>query len=340
MKLSQLLFLLVLTSCAFGVKETGGEGKYDYNPLLAYSSEDLARRSHDIVKTSVKDPSEGKMEELFAPSMPDIKKIGILSFEGMIQPTFGGLSGQDSVYMTSAGKQILVENLLKVWEQSLTVLGKNIDYVKVAKIMGAESSKKHGLEVTDHVLVKRSKLMPDDIFYLGKGKNTSYNALLNPRGMRDLSMLLVPGYELIGGPKFSDAQKHYVNELCKELGLDAVLVVYSKVEWTAKGVDKHKGDADISEEAVLKVEASLVLPFSNYHNRLDLMKFKGQKPVQNISYRTYATEVRLPLVITVPDEEKSFSTVEKNILSPVMDVYTQLTQMIITRLDEDMKKTF
>lgn len=340
MKLTHLFLLIFLASCAFGVKETGGDGQYSYNPLLPYSSEDIARRSHDYVKTSVKDPSEGKLDELFDAKMPDIKKIGIISFEGLIQPTFGGLSTQNSVYMSAAGKQIMVENFLRIWEQSLSVLGKDIEYVRATKINSANSSKKSGLEVTDHVLVNRSTFMPDDIFYLEKGKNTSYNSLMNPRGMRDLSMLLVPAFQLIGGPKFSDAQKHYINELCQELGLDGVLVVFSDVEWTAKGEDKHKGDKSVSEEALIKLKASLVIPYSNYHKRLDLLKFKGIKPQQNISYRTYSADIRLPLTITVSDEEKNFETIEKNILSPLMDVYTQMTQMIISRLDDDIKKTF
>lgn len=340
MKKLNFLFLLFLVSCSMGVTETGGEGHYEYNPLLPYSSEDLSRRSNDYVTTAVRDPIEGKLDELFAPNMPDIKKIGIISFEGMIQSTFGGLAPQDSVYMSVPGKQIMVESFLKIWEQSLGVLGKDIDYVKVAKINSSKVSKNYGLDVTDHVLVKRNTLMPDDIFYVNKGKSTSYIALVNPRGMRDLSMLLVPAYQLMAGPKFTEAQKHYVNELCKELALDGVLVVYSSVEWTTKGTDKHKGDKDISEEAKLSVSASLLIPYSQYHERLDKLKFKGIKPQKNTSYRTYSSEVRIPLTITVSEEDKNFETIEKNILIPVMDVYTQLTQMIISRLDADIKKTF
>jgi hypothetical protein len=340
MKMFHLILLFLIASCSFGVRKTGGDGLYEYNPEVPYSSEDLARRSHDYVTTEVRDPAEGKLEELFATNMPDIKKIGIISFEGMIQSTFGGLAPQDSVYMSESGKQILVESLLKVWEQSLSVLGKEITYVKAAKVISAKTSKKYGLDVTDHVLVKRSTLMPDDIFYVNKGKSTTYVALVNPRGMRDLSMVMVPAYQLMAGPKFSDAQKHYVNELCKELGLDAVLVVYSNIEWTTKGIDKHKGNKDISEEAKLSVNASLLIPYSQYHERLDKLKFKGIKPQKNTSYRTYSTEVRIPLVITIPEEEKNFDVIQKNIVSPVMDVYTQLTQMIISRLNADIKKTF
>ncbi|MFY7993524.1 MAG: hypothetical protein ACOVP4_09555 [Bacteriovoracaceae bacterium] len=340
MKIFLLSFLFIFMSCSIGVKETGGDGLYLYNPVLPYSSEDLQRRAPEFVKTARRDPSEGKLDELFAPSMPDIRKIGVISFEGMIQPTFGGLATQDSVYMSAAGKQIFTENLLRIWEQSLAVLGKDLTYVKVAKMNQAKTSARYGLDVNDYVLVKRNNLMPDDIFYVKKGKTTTSTALMNPRGMRDLSMVLVPAYQLMGGPKFSEAQKHYVNELCKEMGLDALLVIYSNIEWTARGVDKHKNDQDIPEEARLKVEASLIVPYSNYHARLDQLKFNGIKPQQTVTYRAYSTDVRIPVTITLEEEAQNFTTIEKNILAPVMDVYTQLTQMIISRMHDDVKKTF
>ncbi len=335
-----LAFLLILCSCAFGVKETGGDGMFFYRPELAHSSEDLAKNAPEYVKTSVKDPSAGKMDQLFAPGMPAIKRIGIISFEALIQPTYGGIANDNSVFLSASGKQIMVESLLKVWEQSLGILGKDISFVKTAKIDNAKTSQKYGSEATDHIMVNRSHYMPDDIFYLNKGKLTTYTALVNPRKMRDLSLLLVPAYELMGGPKFSDAQKHYVNELCKELNLDGVLVIYNDIEWSAKGVDKYSNNKDIPEEAKLKISASLILPFSNYHHRLDLIKYNGIKPQQNISFRDYKVSVKLPLKISVDEEEKNLTTIEKNILTPVMDVYSQLTQMIISRLSDDMKKTY
>jgi len=339
MKKLNFLFLLCLVSCSYGVKEKGGDVNYSYNPNLPFSSEDLHKRAPDYVKTSQRDPYVGKNKDLFAPAMPDIKKIGIISFEALIQPTFGGTAGQNSIYMSPAGKQIMTENLLSVWEQTLGVLGKDITYVKVAKINHAKTSAKYGNDVTDHVQVKRSKLMPDDIFYVEKGKKTNYTALLNPRGMRDFSMLLVPAYQMMGGPKFSETQKHYINEVCKELGLDGVLVVYSDLDWSVRDYDKDK-KADVSEELRIQISASLILPFSNYHNRLDLTGHKGIKPQHNITYRAYDTDVKVNVVITVPEEDKNFSSVEKNLLTPMMDVYTQLTQMIVLSLRDDMKKTY
>lgn len=340
MKIINLAFLLILCSCAFGVKESGGDGLYIYRPELAHSSEELAKNAHEYVKTSMKDPSVGKMEELFAPGMPAIKRIGIISFEALIQPTYGGVAPENSVFLSASGKQLMVESFLKVWEQSLGVLGKDFSFIKTVKIDNAKTSQQYGTDVTDHIKVNRSHYMPDDIFYLNKGKLTTYTALVNPRKMRDLSLLLVPAYELMGGPKFSDAQKHYVNELCKELKLDGVLVIFNDVEWSVKGVDKYSDNKDIPEEAKIKISASLVLPFSNYHHRLDLMKYKGEKPQQSITYRDYKTSVRIPLTLSVAEEEKNLTTIEKNLLTPVMDVYVQLTQMIISELSDDMKKTY
>lgn len=339
MKISLLVFLLALVSCSYKVKESGGKALYAYDPLVSYSSENLARRAPDYVKTSMRDPSIGKLDELFAPGLPDIKKIGIISFEALIQPTYGGVSDQDSIYLSAAGKQLMAENLLRIWEQTLGVLGKEITYIKSKKINRSKTSPYYGLDVNDYVLVKREKIMPDDIFYLPKGKNTTYTALVNPRGGRDLSMLLVPANQIMGGPKFTETQKHYVNELCKELKLDAVLVVYSSLEWTTKGVDKTK-NIDISEEMRLKLSTSLILPFSNYHKRLDLINNKDQRPQHNITYRSYDVDVRLPIKIVVPEEEKSFDTIDRNLLMPMMDVYSQLTQMIVSSLHSDVKKTF
>jgi len=248
-----------------GVKKTGGKEVYVYDALVDYNPEKLIELSPKVVTTSVKEPPFGKMKDLFGHGQRPLKKIGIVIFESRIQPTFDGLAGKNLVYLSESGKQILTENFSAIWEQSLKTISPEINYLNIPKIRKSKSFKNYGISQEDYVKTARKTLAPDDIFFLESGRKTTLVTTVNPRGMRDVSFLLVPAFELMGGPKWSEHNKHFINDVARELGLDAVIAVYSEISWTASHIDKHSGAA-LADELLLHLKASILVPLSSYHD--------------------------------------------------------------------------
>ncbi len=337
--LRYLIGLCLLSSCSLGVVKSGGEKSYAYNPKQVYSIEELKELSPSVISTSLRDPQKGTNAELFSTKQPPLKRIGILVFESTIQPTRSGLANEDKVFLSAQGKQLLTERLLSIWEQSLPLLSQEIDYVAISQIKKSKKFKEDGMNVKDHILTKRDGLAPDDIFFLPKGKKTELETVLNPRGMRDLSLALVPATELMMGPKFSEHAKHTLNEVAKELNLDALLVVHSELHWTSAHTDKHSGEV-FPEEAVVKLNASVLVPLSSYHKRLKNIGEKQFHPSTTVPYRTYEARVQIPVNISPPAAEESFEVIERELLTPGLKTYNDLTHMLQWQMIQDLKKTF
>lgn len=333
-----LICSLVFTSCSLGVIKSGGDRPYLYDSKINYSSRELYELSPSVITTQQKDPQFGKWKDLFGKGQSSIRRIGIVVFESEIQPTRDGLSKYDKIYPTAAGKQIITENFMLMWEQSIKLLGADLNFVPVSKIKKSKTFAQYGTEVDDFILSKRSILAPDDIFFLETGKNTTTSTVINPRGMRDLSLMLVPAYELMGGPKWSEHQKQFVNDISKELSLDAVIIVMSSVSWTASHIDKHSGES-INDELKVKIQSSILLPFKAYHERLDYIKIKD-RPNTNLCFSTYEAEIRSPIFISVSKENESFDIVETELLNPMFKTYKDLAQMTLMKQITDLKKTW
>lgn len=333
-----LVGLILLSSCSFGVVKTGGERSYVYDVLSDYTTEDLAKMAPQTVVTSHRAPPKGQLEKLFSKEMPALKRVGILVFESQIQPTRSGLSAHNKIYLSEQGKQLLTEKLLSVWEQSFPILGPEVVYVPTSKIKKAKALSQYGATVTDYVQAKRDALAPDDIFFLPPGKNTTTATILNPRGMRDLSLALVPAAELMLGPKFSEHMKHAVNEVAKELKLDAVLVMMNEISWTASHIDKHSGEI-IPEEVKIKILSSTLIPLSQYHTRLAMLGEKRDMPSTTVAFRTYEAELKIPVLLSVSPEEQTFQHIEEELLAPALKGYKDLSQMVLMRTVEDIKST-
>lgn len=338
MKFLFLVSLSLLFSCGLGVTKSGGDRSYVYDVSKDYSLEALQELSPQVVTTLQRDPIKGTLTDLFSKKQPPLKRIGILVFESIIQPARDGLSKQDKIYLSAAGKQLLTEKLLSIWEQSLPLLGPEIEYVPAEKIKKSKALKTYGLAVTDHVKAKRDAIMPDDIFYVPSGKEISMYTTLNPRGMRDLSLALVPAAELMQGPKYSEHMKHAVNDLTKELKLDAVLVVLSEIKWNSAHIDKHSGEI-FQEEAKISLKATTIVALSSYRKRLEALGEKRDHPSISVSYRAYESSIKIPVEISVPEEQQSFDHIEKELLNPVLKTYSDLTQMMEVQIIQDLKKT-
>ncbi len=335
-----ILPFLLLTACSYKVVKKGGESSFAYDSQQHYSHESLKAITPSVVRTSKRDPQFGTLAEVFGKGQKPVKRVGIILFETVVQPTRGGLADEDLVYLSAQGKQIVAENLLSIWEGSFPIINPDVEYVNVTKIQKAKSFNAYGLDVTDHVLAKRNTLAPDDIFYLNKGKTTTTTTLVEPRGMRDLSVLLVPGTEMLLGPKFSEHQKHLINDLTKELNLDAVIVVMSEISWTAARMKKNSGE-HISEEIKMKIAASTLVSFKDYHQRMEKIgKGSSSLPKTTIPFGTYEAEVNLPVRLNVPENEQNFETIEKDIINPMMKSYADLSQMIMIRMGEDLRSTY
>ena len=161
---------------------------------------------------------------------------------------------------------------------------------------------------------------------------------LNPRGMRDLSLALVPASELMQGPKFSEHMKHAVNDLCRELNLDAVLIVMSELSWSASRIDKHSGEI-IPEEVKVMLKATTLVPFSSYHQRLQKLGEKRDLPNHNVAYRSYEATLKIPVLISIAESDQKFDHIQKELLDPMLKTYNDLMQMMELQIITDMKKT-
>jgi hypothetical protein len=333
-----LSVLLILSSCSMGAIQSGGDKPYVYDVRSEYNSTDLQELSSQIVVTSKRDPRVGKLDDLFGKGQKPLKRVGIVVFESQLQTTLEGLARGNMIYMSEQGKQIMTENLLRIWEQSEGILFPELDYVSTHKIKKSPSFHQYGLAEDDYVKSNRTTLSADDIFFTDFGKKTTTTTTVNPRGMRDMSFMLVPAYDLMGGPKWSEHNKSFLNDVVKELKLDAAIIVKSEIEWTAAHKDKFKDDF-VPEQAIIKIKASTLLPLSQYNERLKNLKV-NETPDVTLCYRSYEAEIKVPVFISVPEESKNFDTIEQNLLSPVMKTYKDLSQMTLIRITEDLKKTW
>ncbi len=331
-----IVLFFILTACS--TIEKGGQDRYIYDSDSVYTPETLKELAPKVVTTLSRDPRVGKNDKLFSKEMPDIKRVGIVVFEGMIENKFTGLSDEDRLFISDSGKQLITEKLLSIWEQTLPLLDPELDYISTAKIKKTSHFNEYGTDVTDDIQAKRDALMPDDVFYLPKGKKISMSMFKNPRGMRDVSFLLVPGTELMGGPKSQEQNKHFINDIAKELHLDAVIIVQSSLSWTAARKDKNTGEM-IPEEGKIEIKASILTPMTRYHERL---KATGDNVTPNLSavFRAYEGVIRFPLLISVPVTDESFDTAMKEVITPMLKSYTDLSSMVIYQMKSDLEKTY
>lgn len=333
-----LSLIFFFSACSMGVLQKGGDRPYIYDVYSDYSSEDLKMLSPEVVKTFSREPIKGKLSDLFSVKQKPIKRVGIIVFETAIQETRSGLSGQDKVYLSEEGKQLFTERLLSIWEQSFPLMTSGVVYVPSTKLKRSNVFKTYGLDVADYIKGNRESIEPDDIYFLSSGKNTTTTTILNPRGMRDLSLALVPASQLMQGPKFSEHMKHAVNDLAKELKLDAVFVVMSEIFWTASHIDKQSGEM-VPEQVNLNMQTSTLIPLSDYHARLNHLGEFRDLPSITIAFRAYESKITIPVLLSVGENDQFFGHIEKELLLPIFKTYKDQTQMVIYRMLEDIKGT-
>jgi hypothetical protein len=322
--LRYILPFLILTSCSLN-KVDGGEKSYVYKSQ-DYDLAVLKDMAPDLIRTSRRDPPEAPLKKLFSKKMPDLNRIGIIVFESKIQETRSGLSNSEGKFFpTAAGKQILTEKFLRIWEEAFPIIDPVASYVPVKNIIAAKSYSHYGQEPDDYVKSSLDEFQIQDFPYLPKGKKTTIDTVMSPRGMRDFSLLLVPAADLMGGAKWSEHQKLMVNDVAKELGLDALLIIMSQASWTGSFLRT-------------KIEGTIVIPASQYRDRLLTLK---KSPVRGVtlSYRNYVGEIISPIQLQEATDEWDMDQLEQFLLTPLFRTYRDLSLMMMIQMKKDLDET-
>lgn len=336
--LKLLSLSLLIVSCSMGTIKKGGEHSYVYDAQVEYSSDALLELTEKVVQVKVREPLVGKQDQLFGKGQAALKRVGIVIFESEIQPTREGLAGKNKVYLSESGKQIMTENLVSIWEETVKLKSLYDVILPLRFINNAKSFYQYGVKEDDFIKSSRTTLAPDDIFFLEPGKKTTTTTVVNPRYSRDMSFVLVPAYELMGGPKWSEQNKQFINDVAKEMNLDAVIIVMSEIKWTVSHTDKHSGEF-YPEEINMKLKVSTLVPLHRYHERLEKIGNK-EKPNVTLCYRAYESHLKIPAQINIPDENQNYETISKQILEPTFKSYKDLTYMMLNQIEKDIKKTW
>jgi len=109
--MNKLWLLFFVISCANHVTQSGGNQSYHYQPEREYQIEELRELSEKVVMTSRRDPPLVKLDDIYKAGSNPLRRVGILIFETEIQPTRSGLAGEDKVYVSETGKQLISEKL-------------------------------------------------------------------------------------------------------------------------------------------------------------------------------------------------------------------------------------
>jgi hypothetical protein len=158
-----------------------------------------------------------------------------------------------------------------------------------------------------------------------------------PANYQDVSILFIPATEMMIGPKPVEHQKHWVNDICKELDLDAVLLVSSEASWTQGGKDKRTQEV-IPEDMEVAVGAAILYPLRSYNLAMKELNRKEPSLPKSIPVASYTTKVTVPVTLTVPEAEQTFETIEKNVLAPFFGTYQALSALIIDRINTDLRQ--
>ncbi len=333
-----LRILLVISFCfscsTYKAKVSGGKKNLENVDLTQLSLVEKNALANEVVLKSVRDPQEIKLDEILKPLNENIKRIGIAVFETEIQPTRSGLTNDRSIYLNDVSKALLTEQMFKVFQTQLKDKLINVEIVSHEEIVNTKANRLYGVEFDYPLIDEDRALGQDNLFYLPAGKKTTMRSVFIPKGFQDLSIVLVPAMELMHGPKVVEHQKHFINDLSKELNLDALLVISSKVSWTRKGIDKRTQEV-IQEEIKFNQTLTMHYPFGLYEKKL-ISKNKSLINKKSIPILTLEINHTEPIKISVPEIEENYQTIENNFLNPFQKRYNELTELLVLKLSNDL----
>lgn len=335
-----LAFLLSLVSCGT-TRVDGGQTAFDPQTYLGLDPENHVVYGQAVVKREQRDPEGITLDQLVHSKRGKIKKVGLVLFETQYQPSRSGLAAHGrNIYLSARGKQLLAEETWSFWDKRLRAQsGEEIAWVKRADLLKAKAFRAYGSEMDDLILSKKLKLSDEDVFWKNGGQSIDALSLVLPRGYQDVTILYIPAMDMMGGAKLVEHQKHWVNDICAELGLDAVLLVGSKAEWTQGGEDKRTHEK-IPEQMKLSLEASLMYPLGTYLAAVEEVRGAGttvQKKAAPFAY--YSVRTEFPVTVTVGPEYENFATIQSNLLTPFETNYQALAELMIGRILTDIRST-
>jgi predicted amino acid-binding ACT domain protein len=95
---------------------------------------------------------------------------------------------------------------------------------------------------------------------------------------------------------------------------------------------------NVPEEMTIQIKGTTLIPAGKYLERLTALKEREQQVI-NVAYRYHEGVLKLPLVISIPEEEKNFEQIQKRLLDPMFKAYRDLTLMMIDRMAGEIRKT-
>lgn len=328
--------VLLLVSCAHKITQDGGQEKFSHEAFEALTPETFSTYAQSIVLREQRDPDGVTLAAMAKSPDGAIRKVGIVIFESELQASRSGLATDRNVYLSPRGKQLLTEDLYQHLKAELERLG-GAEWVGIKALKKSKNYQTAGSPINDYILSKNYQLTDEDAFWKKPGERIPEASLLSPRGFQDVSLLLVPATDIMGGAKPNQHQHHWVNDLCGELGLDAVLLVYVDSEWRRGGVDKRT-KAIIPEEMKLKVTGSLVYPWGTHHKIAQSLR-KSVNSKLNVPLAAYSVSHVQPVLITLPEAEETFENAKTNVIELNQKTLKRLLQLFASRVQQDILGT-
>lgn len=332
-----VLIAPVLFAVACGhVRTDGGQANFDSSTYQSLAPADQATYAQTVVKREERDPEGITLKQLVESPQGQIKKVAVILFETQFQSSITGLAVTgDNVYLSERGKQILAQETREYWFHALKQVP--VSVVPPKELQKSPAYRSYGSVVDDLSLQHRPKLTEEDAFWKKGGQTIPTGVVVLPPNEQDVSVLYIPASEMMIIPKMVEHQKHWVNDICKELQLDAVILVTSTASWTQGGKDKRTQEV-IPEEMEISLGAAVLYPFNRYQAAGEKLG-KKDLPKKSIPLAVYSVKTKFPVTITVPESEHNFKTTEKNILIPFRSTYRVLTDLVIDRMVTDVRET-
>ncbi len=216
--------LMLLVSCAHKITSDGGQEKFSHDAFEALTPETFSMYSQSIIKREQRNPDGVTLEAMAKSPAGAIRKVGIVIFESELQASRSGLATDRNVYLSPRGKQLLTEELYQHLREELERLG-GAEWVGIKALKKSKNYQTAGSAMSDYILSKKYQLTDADVFWKKTGERIPEASLLSPRNFQDVSLLLVPATDIMGGAKPNQHHHHWVNDLCGELVMDAILLV-------------------------------------------------------------------------------------------------------------------
>ncbi len=336
--MKNILCLLLLVSCAHKINRDGGQANYEPVVFESLGPQELPTYAQTVVARETRDPDGPKLSDFRKTPAGEIRRVGLVVFETQFQPTRSGLATDRNVYLSARGKQILTEQMWEHWLQELRRLsGSALTWVSRADLMKSKAFASGGFPQPDYILKHRDELSEADVFWRDPGQKIPEESLLQPARYRDVGLLLVPAIELLGGAKPSQHQHHWINDMAKEMNLDAVVVVYLSAEWRRGSVDKRTHEV-IPEEMKMLTQAAVLYPWGSYHE-VGATLGKNNLPKLNVPLGSYSAKSNLPVKITLTKEAETLDAAMTNVIAPLKTHITRLSNLMIERMLTDIRQT-